>query len=129
MAILHDYRCRDCGHVFEAVQAWDQRVAPCPACQAPSDRVFLAAAAMHDDVLTGGPRWMHNLDDHPVWVETKTQLQRELGSRGLRLADRASHNTDDATPYATRTRLKPGKVDPFLGTGRGARLPARGIPA
>jgi hypothetical protein len=71
---------------------------------------------VHDDTLPGGARWLHNLDDRPVWVETKTQFTRELRSRDLQVADRGRHNTDDASPYATRTRLKPGKRDPFLGT-------------
>lgn len=57
---------------------------------------------------------MHNLGRHPVWVETKTQLQHELRSRGLVLAERARYNRADQSPYATRTRLKPGCRDPFM---------------
>lgn len=67
-----------------------------------------------DDTLTGGARWMHNLGDAPVWVETKTQLKQELAARGLEMAERKSYNRDDASPYATRTRLKPGQRDPFI---------------
>lgn len=57
---------------------------------------------------------MHNIDDRPIFIETKTQYREELAKRGLRQAERASYNKDDSSPYATRTRLKPGRVDPFL---------------
>ncbi len=67
-----------------------------------------------DDTLPGGARWMHNLDSSPIWVETKSQLQQELGKRGLTLAEGRPHAANDASPYATRTRLKPGARDPFL---------------
>lgn len=68
-----------------------------------------------DDNLTGGPRFMHNLGDTPVWVETKTQLKHELQSRGLVQEERKAYNRDDKSPWATRTRLRPGQHDPFLG--------------
>ena len=71
-------------------------------------------ASVIDDTLTGGARWMHNLGPEPVWVETKTQFQQELRSRGLRLADTKSYSRDDKSPYATRTRLRLDKIDPFV---------------
>ena len=67
-----------------------------------------------DDTLPGGARWMHNLGDKPVWVETKTQMKQELSSRGLVQHERSTYNRDDKSPYATRTRLRPGQRDPFL---------------
>ena len=67
-----------------------------------------------DDTLPGGARWMHNLGHEPVWVETKTQLKHELSSRGLVQAERNSYNKNDKSPYATRTCVRPGAVDPFL---------------
>lgn len=67
-----------------------------------------------DDTLPGGARWMHNLGDTPVWVETKTDYSRELSSRGLRQAERGTYNRDDRSPWATRTRLRPGARDPFV---------------
>lgn len=68
-----------------------------------------------DDTLTGGARWMHNLGDTPVWVETKSQFKQELAARGLVQTERAAYCKDDKSPYATRTRLRPGQHDPFLG--------------
>ena len=68
-----------------------------------------------DDTLPGGARWMHNLGDKPVWVETKTQYSRELSSRGLVQAERNTYNKSDKSPYATRTCLRIGQHDPFIG--------------
>jgi len=88
------------------------------------------APSVIDDSLPGGPRWMYNLDDHPIWVETKSQLRWELSTRGLVLADKASHNKDDQSPYATKTRLKSGAHDPFLPDGQSPQtlLAAHGMP-
>lgn len=36
------------------------------------------------DALSGGGQWIENLDNSPVWVETKTQLRAEAAKRGLR---------------------------------------------
>lgn len=71
-------------------------------------------ANVSDDTLTGGARWMHNLGDKPVWVETKSQLNRELATRGLVQTERKTYNRDDKSPYATPTRLRPGQRDPFV---------------
>ena len=67
-----------------------------------------------DDTLPGGARWMHNLGDTPVWVETKTELAREMRQRGLVPSPRAAYSKDDRSPYSTRHRLRPGQRDPFL---------------
>ncbi len=67
-----------------------------------------------DDTLPGGARWMHNLGDQPIFVETKTQYNAELKARGLVQAECNSYNKDDKSPYASRTRLRPGQRDPFL---------------
>lgn len=67
-----------------------------------------------DDTLTGGARWMHNLGDTPVWVETKSELKQIMQARGLEFAERKEYSRDDKSPYATRTRLHPGQRDPFL---------------
>jgi len=61
---------------------------------------------------------MHNLGDKPVWVETKTQLNSELSARGLVQAERNSYNRSDKSPYATKTRLRAGQIDPFVSGGR-----------
>lgn len=70
--------------------------------------------AIIDDTLPGGPRWMHNLGDQPVWVETKTQYKQELAARGLVQVERGVSNKRDTSPWATKTRLKTGHDDPFL---------------
>ncbi|KKN52705.1 hypothetical protein LCGC14_0609860 [marine sediment metagenome] len=73
-----------------------------------------ASPAVIDDTLPGGPRWMHNLGDRPVWVTTKSDLTRELEARGLVLDVRDSHAKVDKSPWATERRLRPGQRDPFL---------------
>ena len=76
---------------------------------------FGGGGSVIDDTLPGGARWMHNLGDKPVWVETKTQMKQELSSRGLVQHERGSYNRDDKSPYATRTCLRIGQHDPFIG--------------
>ncbi len=67
-----------------------------------------------DDTLPGGARWMHNLGETPIFIETKTQYRAELAARGLVQDERRNYNKDDKSPYASRTRLRPGQRDPFL---------------
>lgn len=57
---------------------------------------------------------MHNLSDSPLWISTKSEYNAELSKRGLRQAERKNYSRDDKSPYATRTRLRPGARDPFL---------------
>lgn len=57
---------------------------------------------------------MYNLGDTPVWVETKTQYKRELAERGLIQVEGKRYSRDDKSPWATRTRLRPGARDPFI---------------
>ena len=112
----HDYRCDACGRTFEAVVRWDEYMIPCPVCHSDvprAERIY-QAVSMVDDTLPGGARYLHNLGDTPVWVETKTQYQAELKARGLVQAERKAYNRDDKSPYASRTRLRPGAHDPFL---------------
>lgn len=71
-------------------------------------------AQIIDDTVTGGARWFHNLGDEKIWVETKSELKAELSKRGLVQAERNNYCRDDKSPYATRTRLRPGARDPFL---------------
>ncbi len=115
----HDHECRGCRKVFEQVVRWDERTVAC-ACGQPADRVYRAnSASVQDDTLTGGARWMHNLGHEPVWVETKTQLRQEMAARGLVPAERNNYNRADQTPWATRTRLRPGaRDDAMTGMGR-----------
>lgn len=113
----HDYRCALCGALFEAVLPWNQYTAACVCGSYQAERVYLPTQGVIDDILPGGPRWMHNLGDRPIWVMTKTQLKREMAERGLVPADRAVYNRDDRSPWATIGRLRPGQRDPFVHRG------------
>ena len=73
-------RCDRCGALV-AIGQW-------PFC--PHDKV--TSAHMQDDTIPGGARWMHNLGERPLWVETKTELRKVMQERGLEPADRASYN-------------------------------------
>ena len=67
------------------------------------------------DEVPGGARYFHNLGDTPIWIESRADLKREMDKRGLVHAERNSYAKDDKSPWATRTRLRPGQTDPFLG--------------
>ena len=112
----HDYLCQVCGAVFELVQPWDQHRTLCR-CGGAADRVYRLSQHVIDDTLPGGPRWMHNLGDTPIWVETKTELRQIMTERGLVPAERATYNKQDQTPWATKHRLRPGERDPFIHRG------------
>jgi hypothetical protein len=45
-----------------------------------------------DDQLEGGPRLFEHLGHEPVYVESKSQLKRELEARGLQI--RYAHTAD-----------------------------------
>ena len=109
----HSYQCASCGGAFDAIVAWDAYTVPCPSCGASADRVYTASHVI-DDTLPGGARYMHNLGDHPVWVETKTELRKELAKRGLVPAERNAYAREDKSPWATKHHLRPGQHDPFL---------------
>ncbi len=36
MMPLYDYRCQECGHLFEQRHGWNERAAACPACASAS---------------------------------------------------------------------------------------------
>jgi hypothetical protein len=86
----------------------------CLNCGEPTAQVFLGKRNVIDDTLTGGARWMHNLGDVPIFLETKSELKAIMQERGLVFAEHNSYNRDDRTPWATRTRLRPGQRDPFI---------------
>lgn len=120
---LHDYKCPVCGLVFEAGAAWDEYEVACPTlkhlgahCSGRAERIY-GGANIIDDTLPGGARYMHNLGDQPIWVEKKSELNRLMQERGLVQAERSTYNRDDKSPYATKTRLRPGQRDPFMGAG------------
>jgi hypothetical protein len=99
--------CEACGH---EVQAGDW-----PFCNrdgGPHQRS--GTAQIIDDTLPGGARWMWNLGDEGVWVESKTQYREELAKRGLYQREGNSYNRNDKSVWATKTCLRPGQRDPFI---------------
>ena len=112
----HDQQCRACGLIFEAIVRWDEKVTTC-SCGGEAERIYLPTQGLIDDTLPGGARWMHNLGDAPIWVETKSTLREIMQARGLVPAPRSSYCKDDRSPWATATRLRPGQRDPFLHPG------------
>jgi hypothetical protein len=72
------------------------------------------AGVVMDDTLTGGARWMHNLGERPVWIEKRSELKKIMAERGLVPAEKNNYSRDDKSPYASRTRLRPGQRDPFV---------------
>ena len=94
--------CEACGHEMQPGD-W-------PFC--PHEKA--GTAQMIDDTLPGGPRWMHNLGDQPIFISTKTELKQEMSARGLVPAERNTYNKDDKSPWATRNCLRPGQRDPFI---------------
>ena len=96
--------CEKCGHMIHfGEHPW------CPHERSSGNAI--------DDTLTGGARWMHNLGDTPIFVETKSELKKIMAERGLVFAERKNYCKDDKSPYATRTRLRPGQRDPFIHGG------------
>lgn len=67
-----------CGRCLKSVEHWaDHGLGVCPLVSRQQ------AQAVIDDQLPGGARFIENLGNEPVWVETKTQLKQELDARGL----------------------------------------------
>jgi hypothetical protein len=72
------------GHEAEVVTHWSDRHTPCPTCGEPTVRVWKGRApGAIADTLPGGPRWIENLGDKPVYIETGTELRREMKARGV----------------------------------------------
>lgn len=38
---VHDFRCKSCDHVYDAIVKWDKSTHSCPKCENESKRVFL----------------------------------------------------------------------------------------
>lgn len=49
----YDYRCRQCGHSFEARHSIDACAPPCPSCGGTADKVILSAPAVHGYMAQG----------------------------------------------------------------------------
>ena len=67
-----------CDRCFKALSAGDHGEGVCPYEARSSGRAFIT------DELIGGARVFENLGHDKVYVESKSQLRRELQARGLR---------------------------------------------
>lgn len=92
------YECGLCGAKQKHLH-WDTDPTPTCACggsllTASSGR--FQGVSVIDDQLDGGPRMFENLGHEPVWVESKSQLKREMDARGLQHAYRHTQDYYDA---------------------------------
>lgn len=108
--VRYDQQCPSCGWAGEVIVEAGAEVT-CPQCGTLTERVWQGELRVADDTLPGGPRWIENLDHHPVWVETKTDLERELAARGARLKESPNRNRHDRSPWASQTRLTASASD------------------
>ena len=110
---LYDQRCTVCAWQGEVLTTENMNP-PCPTCGQATERAWKASPKMQDDTLPGGPRWHDNLGPKPIWIETKTQFQRELDARGLRVKESPNRRRWDQSPWASPFRLKAGIEDAYL---------------
>lgn len=94
--------CAECGttHPHEPCEACGQivHVGEWPFC--PHGKPYGTAI---DDQLAGGPQWIENLGDQPVYVETKSQLAREARARGrVPFVRHAPGPSGDRSKHTTR---------------------------
>jgi len=101
--VRHRQLCQTCGWQDEIL------VRPghdpyCPRCGLGwTTRLWTSSASVISDALPGGAQWIENLDHRPIWVETKTQLRRELDARGL--TQKVQHRTSpdsDKSAFTSR---------------------------
>jgi hypothetical protein len=75
---------------------------PCPSCGGATERIYLGGYMVVGDDIPGG-RWVENLDTKPVYVESKSQLKREMEVRGLTESVRhVGVPGSDKSPHTTR---------------------------
>ncbi len=94
----------------DAKHRWTAIVGPgkstlCPECGQEGHRPDAAESlspAVFGDTLWGGPRFIHNLDTEPVWVETKSQYHAELKARGFE--NRVRHVETPGTGKSDQTQ-------------------------
>lgn len=77
--------CDGCGRRVEDLYWEDQTPPPCCGTwhEGAVSRGLRRTDGVIDDHLDGGARWFEHLGPEPVWVESKSQLKRELAARGL----------------------------------------------
>jgi hypothetical protein len=80
----HDQHCLVCEWSAEILAA-PHEMPPCPSCGGDTERWFPIGGgtrAVIGDEFVGG-KWIENLDTTPVYVESRSQLKREMERRGL----------------------------------------------
>ena len=99
----HDQHCTVCEWSAEILAA-PYEMPPCPNCGGDTERWYPigGARAVIGDEFVGG-KWIENLDTTPVFVESRSQLKREMEKRGL--VERVRHiglQGSDKNPHTSR---------------------------
>lgn len=83
MAKRYDQHCTACDWQDE-ILAEPFTHPPCPKCGGETARYYPIGGTRHviSDEIIGG-KFIENLGPQPVWVESKSQLRREIAARGL----------------------------------------------
>jgi hypothetical protein len=92
--------CNRCGHVL--------RIGDFPFCTPTSGHGPWNVNVI-DDQLEGGARFFENLGHEPVWVESKSQLKREMDARNLEHCSRHERAYHDRFFRQTNERYKDEK--------------------
>lgn len=88
---VHDFRCRECKAVHDALVKADEVLHTCPECNAMADRVFLSAPTLNYSAMGAqkhvSPEFQDRFDKmHRQQKEKEEKSLREHGDYG------ASHN-------------------------------------
>lgn len=76
--ITHDYQCLKCGKVTESLEQAGLQSIEC-VCGGSAVKIFTPPRAYH----VWKPCWFEHIDSYPIWIESKKQLRKECGKRGL----------------------------------------------
>ena len=98
-----DQKCLACDWSAEIVVA-PREMPPCPRCGGKTERYYPIGGTRYvvGDEFVGG-KWIENIDVRPIWVESKSQLRREMAKRGLE--SKVRHiGTQDSDKSAHTTR-------------------------
>jgi putative FmdB family regulatory protein len=80
---IYQMRCRECLNDFEElrkIEEMDAEIA-CPSCGVTQTPLRLVALPNKGFILK--PYWNTNIDKHPIFIESKQHLKRELKKRRL----------------------------------------------
>lgn len=99
-----DQRCLTCGWTGEVVtQPFEHP--PCPECHGATERYYPIGGTTNGvigDEFIGG-KWIENLGHQPVFIESRSQLKREMEARGLQpMVRHRPLQGSDKSPHTTR---------------------------